>query len=98
MLELLQTPTRGVLWGLRGDGGQAVVLSATACGAHCGTSVETVYELREGRFENAAVAPHNPATMTDADGDGVPEFKVALLDIEVAGCPHASCGDTYRIG
>lgn len=92
MIEVARAPGGSFFWDLRGDKSTSVVLNLTPCGAHCGVAAPKVVELVAGRFITPATQPECPTCMGDRNHNGVPEFEVALLRLDVAPCSRVSCG------
>lgn len=92
IIDVARAPGGSFFWDLRGDKGTSVVLNLTPCAAHCGVPAPKVVELIAGKFVTPSTQPECATCMGDRNHDGVPEFEVALLRLDVAPCSRVSCG------
>lgn len=92
IIDVARAPGGSFFWDLRGDKGTSVVLNLTPCAAHCGVPAPKVVELIGGKFVTPSAQPECATCMGDRNRDGLPEFEVALLRLDVAPCSRVSCG------
>ncbi len=97
MIDVVRAPGGSFLWDLRGDKSTSVVLNLTPCSANCGVAKPKVIELVDGKFTTPAAAPECPTCIGDRDHDGIPEFEVALVRLDVAPCSRISCGPSLAL-
>ena len=76
LIDVMKAPGGDLLWNLRGDGSNDVVLHLTPCGANCGVAKPLVLELTEQGFRAPPAAPECPTCKRDENRDGVPEFEL----------------------
>ena len=98
-IELALDRSKRPLWRLRGDEREYVVVQLTSCEKRrdCGHARALVLELSGSGFAVAQAAPQFPASLQDADRDGVPEFTYPLVGLEIATCRRKSCGPTRTL-
>jgi hypothetical protein len=92
IVDVARAPGGSFFWDLRGDKSTSIVLNLTPCSAHCGVPEPKVVELVSGRFVVPNTQPECPTCIGDRNRNGVPEFEVALLRLDVAPCSRVSCG------
>ncbi len=97
MIDVSKTRDDKLLWNLRGKGAHSVLVELTPCGAHCSTPETLVLDLHHDRFSVVASAPACPTCIHDLDGDGIPEFDFPMLQLSIAPCSYASCGNAYAL-